>query len=192
MFSAIFWLRKPVGLGFRTIDPSRITLVACFASNNWVLVWSVSHLSTPADLFHSALSYIWNPTSCRYNWAESTKILYHYIPQWQRWPDELWGFNSTWWRILLVSFLLLHAKFVQNFLTCSKINFLLLPSLWAEDQDQFLVSLFMISVCALFSLIGAMINLFVLVVTEVEHFCLLSMFPLSIHMRHQKWNARPR
>lgn len=42
-------------------------------------------------------------TSFRYKWAESTKIMYHAIPQWQRWPDELWSFNSTWWWILLVS-----------------------------------------------------------------------------------------
>lgn len=42
-------------------------------------------------------------SSCRYQWAEPTKNMYHIISQWQRRLDELWGYCSPWWRILFVS-----------------------------------------------------------------------------------------
>lgn len=57
-------------------------------------------------------------SSCRYQWAEPTKNVYHIISQWQRRVDELRGYCSPWWRILFVS-----VYVMQN--TCPVVGMLL-------------------------------------------------------------------
>ena len=79
------------------------------ANSSRLLVW----IFPPVNyIFH-----IWHLMYCRYNWTEPTKIMCNFFPEWQGWPDEFRGFNSTrWWILSVRKFSSAHSNFDSSIL----------------------------------------------------------------------------